>query len=83
MLQVNPDGRELWEGARAEAAPPGSRHFHPCIIVKKIPAHQDSFGEFPHGKEPTFNVKYDDGSSGTNVKQSECRDHDNTAQTQT
>jgi len=49
----DPAGRELWEGARVEAASAGSRLFVDAVILKLRQPQPDEFGDF----DPNDKVK--------------------------
>lgn len=57
----DPAGRELWVGARVEAAAAGGRLFADAIITRIRVPQPDTFGEIDPEARTTYDVKFDTG----------------------
>jgi len=57
----DPSGRELWEGARVEAAPAGGRIFAEATVVKVRVPQPDAFGDVDPDARTSFDVLFDSG----------------------
>ena len=57
----DPVGRELWVGARVEAAASGTRVFYDAIVTRIRQPKPDAFGVMPADAATTYDVRFDNG----------------------
>lgn len=57
----DPAGREVWEGARVEAAASGGRLFTDGIVVKVRQPQPDAFGDLDPAAKVSYDVRFDTG----------------------